>query len=58
MAKVQANTFKELTKEVESTLSKLKSSGIEKTIDNFTVVWNNNSPNIVTLSNAKQYLNS
>lgn len=58
MAKVQANTFKELTKEVESTLSKLKSSGIEKTIDNFTVVWNNNSLNIVTLSNAKQYLNS
>ncbi len=58
MAKVQANTFKELTKEVESTLSKLKSSGIEKTIDNFAVVWNNNSLNIVTLSNAKQYLNS
>ena len=58
MAKVQANTFKELTKEVESTLFKLKSSGIEKTIDNFTVVWNNNSLNIVTLSNAKQYLNS
>lgn len=58
MAKVRANTFKELTKEVESTLSKLKSSGIEKTIDNFTVVWNNNSLNIVTLSNAKQYLNS
>lgn len=58
MAKVQANTIKELTKEVESTLSKLKSSGIEKTIDNFTVVWNNNSLNIVTLSNAKQYLNS
>ena len=58
MAKVKANTFKELTKEVESTLSKLKSSGIEKTIDNFTVVWNNNSLNIVTLSNAKQYLNS
>ena len=58
MAKVQANTFKELTKEVESTLSKLKSSGIEKTIDNFTVVWNNNSLNIVTLSNAKQYLDS
>lgn len=58
MAKVRANTFKELTKEVESTLFKLKSSGIEKTIDNFTVVWNNNSLNIVTLSNAKQYLNS
>ena len=58
MAKDQANTFKELTKEVESTLFKLKSSGIEKTIDNFTVVWNNNSLNIVTLSNAKQYLNS
>ena len=58
MAKVRANTFKELTKEVESTLSKLKSSGIEKTIDNFTVVWNNNSLNIVTLSNAKQYLNN
>lgn len=58
MAKIQANTFKELTKEVESTLSKLKSSGIEKTMDKFTVVWNNNSLNVVTLSDAKQYLNS
>lgn len=58
MAKVRANTFKELTKEVESTLSKLKSSGIEKTIDKFSVVWNNNSLNVVTLSDAKQYLNS
>lgn len=58
MAKIQANTFKELTKEVESTLSKLKSSGIEKTMDKFSVVWNNNSLNVVTLSDAKQYLNS
>ena len=58
MAKVRANTFKELTKEVESTLSKLKSSGIENTMDKFTVVWNNNSLNIATLSNAKQYLNN
>ena len=58
MAKIQANTFKELTKEVESILSKLKSSGIEKTMDKFTVVWNNNSLNVVTLSDAKQYLNS
>ena len=58
MAKIQANTFKEITKEVESTLSKLKSSGIEKTMDKFSVVWNNNSLNVVTLSDAKQYLNS
>lgn len=58
MAKIQVNTFQELTKEVESTLSKLKASGIENTMDKFTVVWNNNSLNIATLSNAKQYLNN
>lgn len=48
--------LEELKEKVDLVLNNLRSTNIEKAMDNFIIIWNDNTLNVPTLENAIQYL--
>lgn len=56
MSNTHQKDLEELKEKVDLVLNDLKSTDIEETMDNFIIIWNNNTLNVSTLENAMQYL--